>query len=149
GAPRSMRWLAPLGIMLSPLVAQAQKLPTALPEDVGMSTERLQRLNDRIESYLDRDQVAGAVTLVAREGKVVHLQSHGYRDREAGIPMEEDDIFVIMSMTKPIVSTALMMLFEEGEFLLTDPISRFLPEFAEMQVREADGEEAAGLVAAR
>jgi CubicO group peptidase (beta-lactamase class C family) len=144
-----MRWLAPLGIMLSPIVIEAQALPTARPEEVGMSTERLQRLNERIEVYIDREQIAGAVTLVAREGKVVHLQSHGYRDREAGIPMQNDDIFVIMSMTKPIVSTALMMLHEEGAFLLTDPISRWLPEFADMQVR-GPGEEAAGrLVPAR
>jgi CubicO group peptidase (beta-lactamase class C family) len=144
-----MRWVVPLAIMLSPLTVQAQNLPTAAPEDVGMSTQRLQRLSERIEHYIGSEQIAGAVTLVAREGKVVHLQSHGYRDREAGIPMEEDDIFVIMSMTKPIVSTALMMLHEQGEFLLTDPISRWLPEFAEMQVRESGSQEEGGLVPAR
>ncbi len=149
GAHRPLRWLALIGITLSPIAAHAQTLPTARPDEVGMSAERLHRLNDRIEHYLEQDQIAGAVTLVAREGKVVHLEAHGYRDREAEVPMEVDDIFVIMSMTKTIVSTALMMLHEEGRFLLTDPISNWLPEFAEMQVRVPEGQGEDGLVAAR
>src|SRR5690606_29021384 len=140
GAFPSLVWLAPLVVVLSPLATEAQSLPTARAEDVGMSTERLQRLTDRVDYYIDNDQIAGAVTLVARDGKVVHLESHGHRDREAGIPMEVDDIFVIMSMTKPIVSTALMMLHEEGKFLLTDPISKWLPEFADMKVLDEDAE---------
>jgi CubicO group peptidase (beta-lactamase class C family) len=84
--------------------------------------------------------VAGVVTLVARKGEVVHLKAQGHRYIEGSDPMSTDDIFVIMSMTKPIVSTALMMLFEEGYFLLDDPISKFMPEFADKEVvLEVDG----------
>lgn len=114
-------------------------LPTARAEEVGMSSERLQRLTQRMQEYVDKGQVAGVVTLVARQGKVVHYQAQGYRNREEKIPMKEDDLFVIMSMTKPIASTALMMLFEEGRFLLNDPVSKWLPEFDKMQVKAADG----------
>jgi CubicO group peptidase (beta-lactamase class C family) len=121
------------------LVAQAT-LPVATPESVGMSSERLQRLPTRVQEYIDAGQIAGAVTLVAREGRIVHLQAQGFRDREAGVPMDEDDVFVIMSMTKPIVSTALMMLHEEGRFLLNDPISKWLPEYASMAVHVRGGE---------
>jgi CubicO group peptidase (beta-lactamase class C family) len=112
----------------------AQSVPTARPEQVGMSSERLKRVGARMQEYIDKGLIAGAVTLIAREGKVVQLEAHGFRDREAGTPMATSDIFVMMSMTKPIASTALMMLYEEGKFLLTDPISNWLPEFAEMKV---------------
>jgi CubicO group peptidase (beta-lactamase class C family) len=110
-----------------------------------MSAERLQRIDARIQDYLEADQIAGAVTLVARQGKVVHLKAHGFRDRESGDAMEVDDMFVMMSMTKPIVSTALMMLYEEGKFLLSDPISNWLPEFTGVQVAVDDGQGAARL----
>lgn len=134
--------LAMLIMLTTPIHAEAQTLPVATPESVGLSTERLARLEARIEEYIADELIAGAVTLVARHGEIVHLESHGYRDREAGDPMDTDDIFIIMSMTKPIVSTALMMLYEEGRFLLTDPVARWLPEFSEMKVRVArDGEE--------
>jgi CubicO group peptidase (beta-lactamase class C family) len=120
--------------------AAGQSLPTASPEEVGMSAERLLRVNQRIQEYIDDGLIAGAVTLIARDGRVVHHEAHGFRDRESGARMREDDIFVIMSMTKPIVSTALMMLHEEGRFLLSDPISNWLPEFEGMQVRAAGGD---------
>ncbi len=114
--------------------AEAQQLPFAEPESVGMSSERLERLDAVMQRYIDSNMVAGTVTLVARQGKVVHLKAQGYRYIEGNEPMSTDAIFVIMSMTKPIVSTALMMLFEEGHFLLDDPISRYLPEFADKEV---------------
>jgi len=114
--------------------AEAQHLPMARPESVGMSSDRLERLDAAIQRYIDADMVAGTVTLVARQGKVVHLQAQGHRYIEQDEPMTTDAIFVIMSMTKPIVSTALMMLFEEGYFLLDDPISRYVPEYADMKV---------------
>src|SRR5215475_10255819 len=109
-------------------------LPMAKAESVGMSTERLSRIHDYIQGYMDRNEIAGAVTLVARHGKVVHFDAQGARYKEINAPMQKDTIFSLMSMTKPIVSTALMMLFEEGRFMLDDPISNWLPSYANKQV---------------
>ena len=114
--------------------AGAAPLPVAEPESVGMSSERLQRLSDAMAGYIDRKQVAGTVTLVARRGKVVHFEAQGERWPEEGAPMTRDTIFRIASMTKPIASVALMTLYEEGRFQLRDPIAKYLPEFAEMKV---------------
>src|SRR5262249_46483662 len=124
-------------------------LPLAKPETVGMSSERLQRLHQRMQEFIDKGQVAGVVTLIARQGKVVHYEAQGYRNREDKVPMQKDDLFVIMSMTKPIASTALMMLHEEGKFRLNDPIAKWLPEFEKMQVKVPDGESGTKLVSAR
>ena len=139
-----MGWLAlvgavlvvmPVGLATAPAdIPQMDGLPTAEPEAVGMSSERLQRLDRVMQGYVDRDEVAGVVTLVARHGKVVHFSALGERNVESGSPMTHDSIFRIASMTKPIVSTALMMLYEEGYFQLRDPIAKWLPEFADMQV---------------
>ncbi len=109
-------------------------VPTAEPEAVGMSSERLERLDTVMQGYVDRNEVAGVVTLVARRGKVVHFSAAGERDAENGAAMTHDTIFRMASMTKPIASVALMMLYEEGRFQLRDPISKWLPEFADMQV---------------
>ena len=109
-------------------------VPAAEPAAVGMSSERLDRLDRVMQGYIDRNEVAGVVTLVARRGKVVHFSALGQRDVEAGAPMTHDAIFRIASMTKPIASVALMMLYEEGRFQLRDPIAKWLPEFADMQV---------------
>ena len=109
-------------------------VPTAAPEDVGMSSVRLERLDKAMQRYVDRREVAGVVSLVARRGKVVHFAVFGQRDVGNGAPMTHDTIFRIASMTKPIASVALMILYEEGHFQLRDPISKWLPEFAEMQV---------------
>ena len=110
-------------------------LPTAEPEAVGMSSERLQRIDTTMQRYIDSNQLAGTVTLIARHGKVVHVSAQGWRHKEANQRMTPDTIFTIMSMTKPIVSTALMMLYEEGHFLLDDPISKWIPEYSNKQVR--------------
>lgn len=115
-------------------LAQANGLPIAAPEEVGVSSQRLERLSSAMQRYIDDDLLAGTISLVARNGKVVHLESQGYKSREDGTAMSDDTIFFIMSMTKPIVSTALMMLYEEGHFLLTDPISDWIPELADKQV---------------
>ena len=117
------------------------KLPIASPETVGMSTERLVRITRAMQGYIDRKDIPGVVTLVARGGKVVHLEALGYRDVEKGAPLGTDSIFRIASMTKPLVSVAAMMLFEEGHFLLSDPISKWLPEFSNLtiSVASADG----------
>jgi CubicO group peptidase (beta-lactamase class C family) len=109
-------------------------LPTAAPEEVGMSSARLARLDRAMQAYVDRRDVAGVVSLVARRGKVVHFSSFGHRDREAGTPMGRDAIFRIASMTKPVASVALMTLYEEGHFQLSDPIAKWLPEFGKMEV---------------
>ena len=113
--------------------AQAD-LPFAKAETVGMSSKRLERINAFIKDYIDTNQIAGAVTLVARKGKIVHFEAQGWRYKEENQPMEKDAIFSLASMTKPIVSTALMMLWEDGKFMLDDPISKWLPSYANKQV---------------
>jgi CubicO group peptidase (beta-lactamase class C family) len=100
------------------------------PEDVGFSSARLKRIGDAMRRFVDEGTIAGAVTLVARQGKVAHFEATGLMDREARRPMERDTIFRLASMTKPITVVAALLLFEEGRFLLDDPISDYLPEFA-------------------
>jgi len=110
------------------------KLPYAKPEEVGISSERLERIRVAMQRYVDKELVPGVAWLVARDGKVVRTEAIGKRDVENNLPMTVDTIFRIASMTKPIVSVALMMLFEEGHFLLSDPASKWIPEFADAQV---------------
>ncbi len=117
----------------------AERLPTANPESVGISSERLTRIDEYFQRFIDRNQIAGAVSLVARHGKVVHHSAVGWKYREQNVPMTTDTIFYLASMTKPIVSTALMMLFEEGHFRLDDPISDWIPEYANHPVLVSDG----------
>jgi CubicO group peptidase (beta-lactamase class C family) len=112
----------------------APSLPLAIPEEVGLSSERLVRLTDVLRSEIDRARVPGAVALIARRGKVAYFTSLGARDPASSAPMSKDSIFRIYSMTKPIVSVAAMMLWEEGLFLLNDPIAKYLPEFANPKV---------------
>lgn len=120
-------------------------LPMAKPEEVGLSSERLNRIHTAMQRYVDKGLVPGVVSLVARKGKVVYLDAVGQRDVENKAPMTTDTIFRIASMTKPIASVALMMLYEEGHFLLNDPIAKFLPEFANMKVAQvASNEERVG-----
>ena len=122
-------------LALAPAFADnGHSLPMAKPESVGMSSARLERIGERMQWYIDQKLVPGTVTLVARKGKVVHFEARGQRWVEQNQPMKEDAIFRIASMTKPITSVALMMLFEEGKFQLNDPIAKWLPEFTNMQV---------------
>jgi CubicO group peptidase (beta-lactamase class C family) len=114
--------------------ALAQELPSAKPESVGMSAERLERIGKAVQQRIDEKRIAGAVTLVARRGRVVWFKPQGMMDREANKAMRPDTIFRICSMTKPITSVAVMMLYEEGHFLLDDPISKYLPEFKNPKV---------------
>lgn len=118
----------------TPVLAFGADLPMAQPESEGVSGQRLQRIDSAMQRYIDQDLLAGTVTLISRNGKVLHLQSQGWKSREDNVAMSDDSIFFIMSMTKPIVSVALMMLYEEGYFLLTDPISNWIPELADKQV---------------
>jgi CubicO group peptidase (beta-lactamase class C family) len=115
------------------LQAQAT-LNQASPEAVGISTERLKKIDDLLQNAVDDDYLPGAVVMIGRKGQIPYLEAFGYRDVAGKDPMEVDDIFRMASMTKPIVSVGIMMLYEEGYFLLDDPISKFAPEFAEMQV---------------
>ena len=119
--------------------AFADTMPTAKPESVGMSSERLTRIDDYFQRFVDSGEIAGAVSLVARHGKVVHHSAVGLKYREENLPMTTDTIFALASMTKPIVSTALMMLFEEGRFRLDDPISDWIPEYANHEILVSDG----------
>jgi CubicO group peptidase (beta-lactamase class C family) len=111
----------------------------AKPEDVGMSRERLGRIGAALEAEIQQGLLPGAVALVARRGRVVHFKAYGRRDPAAADPMQLDTLFRIYSMTKPIVSVALMMLVEEGRLRLGDPLSRYIPDFAEMQVGAGAG----------
>jgi len=116
------------------LAAAAQDLPTAQPESVGLSAERLQRIAQAVDRSIGEKRIAGAVTLVARRGKIAWLKAQGMMDREAGKPMQNDSLFRICSMTKAITSLAVMMLYEEGHFLLDDPVSKYIPEFKNPKV---------------
>lgn len=120
-------------MLLLPNIANSQNtdpgLPTVSPELVGMSSERLARIRPAMQKYIDQKLVPGVITLVARKGKVVHFEIQGYMDVDSQTPMRADAMFRIASMTKPITSVALMMLWEEGAFQLRDPVSKFIPEF--------------------
>ena len=118
----------------------ADNLPFVEPESVGFSSAQLAKIENHFQGRVDRGEIAGIVTLVARKGKIAHLSAVGYQDVVQNIPMETDTLFRIFSMTKPIASTALMMLYQDGYFQLTDPLSKFIPEFANLRVlRDPNG----------
>ncbi len=104
------------------------------PESVGFSSERLERLHAFLQGEVDAKQIVGAVTILARHGKVVEYRTYGVRDLATGAPMTKDTIFRDYSMTKPITGVAMMMLYEQGKWLPSDPISKFIPEFAHLKV---------------
>jgi CubicO group peptidase (beta-lactamase class C family) len=112
----------------------AADLPTASPEDLGFSSDRLARIGPVIKGEIEKGQYPGAVVLVARKGKVVYFDSFGQLDPASGKPMTKDAIFRLYSMTKPYVSVAAMMLMEEGRLRVTDPVSKYIPAFANLQV---------------
>jgi CubicO group peptidase (beta-lactamase class C family) len=114
--------------------ALAQDMAVVKPETVGLSSERLERIANTVQRSIDDKRIAGAVTLVARRGHVAWFKAQGMADREAGKPMRPDTMFRICSMSKPITTMAVMMLYEEGHFLLEDPVSKYLPEFKNMKV---------------
>jgi len=114
-------------------------LPRATPEDIGLSTAGLARLGRVMQGEVERGLVPGAVALIARRGQLGYFESFGQRDPASGAPMAKDSIFRIYSMTKPIVSAAAMMLWEEGRFLLSDPIAKYLPELGDVRVAVEQG----------
>ena len=131
-----------VAILALSAAAVAQDLPTAKPEAVGLSSERLERIGTAVQHDIDDKRIAGAVTLVMRRGHVAWFKAQGTMDREANKAMRPDAMFRICSMSKPITSAAVMMLYEEGDFLLDDPISKYLPEFKnpKVLVKPATGE---------
>ncbi len=114
-------------------------LPFASPETVGMCSKRLSNISPAMQRYIDNQSICGAVTLVARHGKIVHLEANGYKEIAKKEEMTADTIFRVASLTKPIVSLALMMLLEEGKIQLHDPVSKFIPAFSSMEVMVEDG----------
>ncbi len=126
--------LLALAFSLSLFTLSAQPAVTAAPEDVGLSSERLERLGKFLDEEIEAEQIPGAVTLVFRKGEIAHYQTHGFHNIDTDASMREDAIFFIQSMTKPIISTAFMMLYEEGRFSLNDPVSDYLPQFGEPKV---------------
>src|ERR1700691_632110 len=129
--------LLPIAILAATLAAA--DLPTGKPEDAGMSSERLRRIHEAIQRHIDAGEISGAVTLVARRGRLVHFEAHGLMDIESKRPMQKDAIFRIASMSKPITGVAVMMMLEEGKLRLNDPVSKFLPEFKDSKVAVARG----------
>ncbi len=131
-------WPSVLAGLYAALIASgaafAADLPSAKPESVGMSTERLGRLDAVMHGWVDQGRIAGVVTLVARRGKVVHVDAYGMADVEHNEPMTKDTYFRLFSMTKPVTSVALLTLYEEGKFQLDDPLARYLPEFKDIKV---------------
>ena len=122
----------------------SETLQKTKPENVGLSSDRVARIDRTIQSWVDDGKISGSVTLLARHGKIAHLGVYGLQDRETGTPMSEDTIFAIMSMTKPITSLAVLMLYEEGRFLLNDPVSKYIPAFESMRVIEPQKKGASG-----
>ncbi len=116
------------------------------PEQVGLSLRRLNRIDQQMQGYIDRKEAAGAIAMIARHGKVAYFKKWGHQDREQEIPMADDTIFRIYSMSKPITTAAVMMLMEEGHFFLDDPLAKFMPEFAEMQVQTESTDPTSGEV---
>jgi CubicO group peptidase (beta-lactamase class C family) len=126
-------------VALTPVVAEnGRDLAKATPDAVGVSAERLKRLDAGMQRFIDEGRLAGVTTLLARRGKIIHTSTFGKKDVRRADPITRDSIFRIYSMTKPITATAMMMLFEEGKWQLDDPIARYIPEFAKLQVYVGD-----------
>ena len=130
-----MRIFLSLHLCLCAGILVAQDIPwAASAEEVGMSSGRLERINDAMQRHIAAGTIQGAVTAVARRGKLVHFEAHGLMSVPDNRPMQRDSLFIMMSSTKPVLGVAAMMLVEEGLIRPSDPISKWFPEFAEMQV---------------
>ena len=129
-------------LAVAPIAAQ---VPAGAPDDVGLSAKRLERIGGMIQRAIDTKQISGAVTVVARRGRVAHFEAHGLMDIEANAPMRKDTIFPIASMTKPVTAVAILMLVEEGKVRLADPVSRFVPEFKDTKVAMPRSDAAGGI----
>ena len=129
--------IATVAIALSAGLAQAQTLPAATAESVGMSSAKLARISEAFKEQVDKGTLPGVVVMVARKGKLVYSDALGFQDKAAGKPLGKDAIFRIYSMTKPLVSVAAMTLIEDGKMQLNDPISKFIPSMKGLQVSVA------------
>jgi len=141
------RWLYLCGVLLASILigftAHAEEaLSAAPPSEVGLSAEKIEAIDAAMQSYVDKEKLAGIVVLIAREGKIAHAGVYGQMDRENDKEMKRDAIFRIYSMSKPITSAALMTLYDEGRFQLDDPVSKYLPELGDLKVYagKKDGE---------
>ena len=132
-------WAVVAAVTLLAFAATARELPKARPDRAGMSAERLDRIAELARGYTESGKLAGVLTMVARDGRVVHVSTVGQRGVEDDRPLPEDALFRIFSMSKSITAAAAMTLYEEGKFQLGDPVSKFLPELAELDVL-VDGE---------
>ena len=112
----------------------AANVPAGAPESVGVSTERLARIHEAMMRHIDAGEISGAVTLVARRGRIVHFEAHGLMDLDSKRPMVKDAVFRLASMSKPVTAVAVLTMIEEGKIRLTDPVSKFIPEYKEMKV---------------
>jgi CubicO group peptidase (beta-lactamase class C family) len=143
---RRKRWIAFAFLLYLAAVRPiaSEEFSMGRPEDVGVSAERMARIGQALQADIDRGELAGAVTLVARRGKIVHFEARGIYDGgvdgEPAKPMLRNTIFGLASMTKPVTSTAVLILFEEGHFLLDDPISKFIPVFKNPRVFDSEAE---------
>ncbi|MGJ8688082.1 MAG: serine hydrolase domain-containing protein [Gammaproteobacteria bacterium] len=134
--------LSTLTIISSALISglvSADNLSYSSPESVGMSSEALERIAPLLQQYVDSGELVGVVSMLARHGEIVHFDNYGTLDKDTGAPIEKDSLFRIYSMSKPITTVAAMMLYEEGKFQLSDPVSKFLPEFANLKVMGEGG----------
>jgi len=121
-------------LALLPSGLSAAAIASAKPEDVGVSSARLARIHDAMERHIGAHDISGGVTLVARRGRIVNYEAHGLMDLDSRKPMSKDSLFWIASMSKPITGVAIMMLLEEGKLRLTDPVSKYIPEFRGLKV---------------
>jgi CubicO group peptidase (beta-lactamase class C family) len=132
-----IRTSALVGSMIFTFVAlplSAASIQTIKPEETGLSSERLQRIHEAVQRHIDAHEISGAVTVVARRGRLAHLEAHGLMDVATKKVMSKDTLFWLASMTKPVTGTAILMLMEEGKVRLADPVSKFIPEFRGMKV---------------
>jgi len=114
--------------------AVGQGVRSVAPNGTGLSSERLDRIGAVMNEHVAKGHIAGAIGLIARRGKIGYFETYGFQDKEAGVAMRKDTMFRMYSMTKPITGVAVMILYEEGKFYLTDPVSKYLPELGNMQV---------------
>jgi len=135
-------WLAALTALLTATTAfakeNAQGLPQIAPEKAGMDAATLAKIPARINEFVEAGQISGVVPLVARDGKIVHLEAVGQRDVASDKPMRKDTIFAIASMTKPVTATALMILVDEGKVAIDDPVAKYIPEFKDAKLKSGE-----------
>ena len=140
-----MKYIKLIGVLIGALglmnASLAKPLPETKAERVGMSSDRLERITQMTQQYVDEGKLAGVITMVARDGKLVHFEAVGNKGADDPRPLEKDDLFRIYSMTKPITATAAMQLYEQGKFHMNDPVHKFIPEFKDLTVLNEDGEQ--------